>query len=189
MSLIRFAARSLLASYFVVEGVHALRHPEATAETVRPVAERVLPLASKVLPAQAAARLPATAVDLARACGIARIAGGVALATGFGRRAGAAVLGVSLLPQLATSRPRRSTEPSAFGRDLALLGGLTLAALDTEGRPSLKWRARAIGQIARQQKAKAEVLAQRQAKKAVIEARKAARRTARPLRRAIEAAS
>jgi uncharacterized membrane protein YphA (DoxX/SURF4 family) len=72
------------------------------------------------------------------------------LATGRLPRVAATVLAVSLVPTtLAGHRFWEGTDPQAraaqrihFLKNTAMLGGLILAAVDTEGRPSLGWRAR-----------------------------------------------
>ena len=62
MSLLRFVARSMLASYFVVNGVKALRHPEEFVADAQPLADKVLPLVnvrpSRSRPAATCPRTP-----------------------------------------------------------------------------------------------------------------------------------
>ena len=53
MSLLRFAARTMLASFFVVNGIQALRDPEPLVAATEPLAKQFLPLAEKTLPPQA----------------------------------------------------------------------------------------------------------------------------------------
>lgn len=147
MSLLRFAARTLLASFFVVNGVKALRDPEPLVGATEPLAKTFLPLAESALPPQAAAYLPEDAKGLVKLTGLAQIVGGISLATGIFRRFGAAALAVSMVPQLLATNPFGSeaeTEGSkeSFLRDLALTGGVLLAAQDTEGQPNLAWKAK-----------------------------------------------
>lgn len=147
MSLLRFAARTMLASFFVVNGVKALRDPEPLVAATEPLAKNFLPLVEKTLPPQAAAYLPEDAKGLVKLSGIAQIVGGVSLATGIGRRLGAAVLAVSMVPQLLASNPfageGKGKEPSPdFLRNIALTGGVLLASGDTEGQPNLAYRAK-----------------------------------------------
>ena len=105
MSLLRFAARTMLASFFVVNGIKALRDPEPLVSATEPIANTFLPLAEKTLPPQAAAYLPEDAKGLVKVSAVAQILGGVSLATGLGRRLGAAVLAVSMVPELLASNP------------------------------------------------------------------------------------
>lgn len=146
--MLRFAARSMLASFFVVNGVKAVRHPETLVAEAQPIANKVVPLAKRVAPAQVAEQIPEETRDLVKISGAMQIAGGVALATGFGRRLGATALALSMVPHVAASQPfkgrtaeEKERNRSLFLRNLALLGGVILAAQDTQGKPSLGWRA------------------------------------------------
>ncbi|QLQ15843.1 MAG: DoxX family membrane protein [Micropruina sp.] len=149
MSLLRFAARTMLASFFVVNGVKSFRDPEPLVPAAEPIADKVLPLAEQVLPPAAAAYLPEDTKGLVRLSGLAQILGGISLATGIGRRLGAGVLAVSMLPHIVAGNPlkapaaERSAARAILLRNVALTGGVLLAAQDTEGLPSLGWRARA----------------------------------------------
>ncbi len=148
MSLLRFAARTMLASFFVVNGVKAMRDPQPLAGATEPLARTLLPLAEKTLPPQAVAYLPEDAKGLVRLTGFAQVVGGLSLATGIGRRLGAVALAVSMAPQLLASNPfTGDSEGDGAGKDsflknLALTGSVLLAAQDTEGRPDLAWRAK-----------------------------------------------
>jgi uncharacterized membrane protein YphA (DoxX/SURF4 family) len=146
MSLLRFAARTMLASFFVVNGVKALRNPESLVPATEPIAKAFLPLAEKTLPPQAAAYLPEDAKGLVKLTALAQIAGGISLATGLGRRVGALVLAVSMVPQLVDSAPFGPSgdgeRTGDFVRDLALTGGVLLASGDTEGQPTLAYKAK-----------------------------------------------
>lgn len=183
MSLLRFAARTLLASYFVVNGVKAVRHPSDFLDTAQPVVDKVLPPLKSVLPEEAAALLPVDATGVARICGGLQILGGISLATGIGRRLGAGVLASTLAPQLLTTNPLKAAadDRAKFGAELALLGGVVLAALDTEGEPGLAWRLRAQRQVAAKHNArrKAELTHNTQAVTAeVVKRAKALRKQA-----------
>lgn len=147
MNLLRTAARTMLAGYFVVNGVKALRDPEPyTAEQER-FANTVVPLARKVAPDEVASVIPEDAATLARITGGLQVAGGLAMISGFGRRLGAGLLAASMVPQLVGfSAKGLTTEQKAAARsellkNVALLGGALIAAGDTEGRPGLAWRA------------------------------------------------
>ncbi len=184
MSLLRFAARTMLASFFVVNGIQALRDPEPLVAATEPLAKQFLPLAEKTLPPQAAAYLPEDARGLVRLSGVAQIVGGLCLATGFARRLGALALAGSMLPQLLASNPLGSTGDSEskqlFLRNVALTGGVLLAAVDTEGQPNLanraKFKAEALGREAEHTKAAVAREAQRTKKSLTKEGRRAARK-------------
>ena len=184
MSLLRFAARTMLASFFVVNGIQALRDPEPLVAATEPLAKQFLPLAEKTLPPQAAAYLPEDARGLVRLSGVAQIVGGLCLATGFARRLGALALAGSMLPQLLASNPLGSTGDSEskqlFLRNIALTGGVLLAAVDTVGQPNLanraKFKAEALGREAEHTKAAVAREAQRTKKSLTKEGRRAARK-------------
>jgi uncharacterized membrane protein YphA (DoxX/SURF4 family) len=164
MSLFRFAARSLLASYFVINGVKAVRQPTDFLDTAQPVMDLVSAPLQAVLPRQVGELIPADAAGWARVCGATQIVGGLSLATGIGRRFGATALAATMVPQVLSDNPFKaaSGERTKGSTDLALLGGVVLAALDTEGQPSLAWKLRAQRQLS----AKAKPTKRRALKKA-----------------------
>lgn len=142
MPLVRRLARPMLAAIFISGGVEQLRRPAAIA----PAAEPVAPKAARALPIN----LPEDPEQLVKIDGAAKLAGGTLLASGRFPRLAALVLAGSLVPTtLAGHRfweeqdaERRQEQQIHFLKNLGLLGGLLLAAVDTEGRPSLRWRAR-----------------------------------------------
>jgi uncharacterized membrane protein YphA (DoxX/SURF4 family) len=149
MTLLRAAARTLLASQFVVTGYQAVRNPEPFVAAAEPVAQSWLPVIQKYAPDQVASYIPTETRALVRAVGGLELAGGLALASGKGRRLGAVLLAISLIPATAAEFPFWSREDPAdkardrslFLKNVSLLGGLVLAARDTEGKPSLAWLA------------------------------------------------
>lgn len=155
MSLLRFVARTLLASYFVANGVKAVRNPGDFSQAAQPIVDKVIPAVQAILPDEAAGYLPRDAVGVARYCGVAQIAGGISLATGIGRRFGAGLLAASMVPQLLPNNPLKASaeDRARMSREIALLGGVVLATLDTEGEPDLAWRLRAHRQLAARRKA------------------------------------
>lgn len=169
MTLFRFVARTMLASYFVVNGIKAVRHPEDFADIAQPVVDRVLPRVSAVLPDEVAHFVPEEATGVARTCGAVQIAGGIALATGIGRRAGASALAVSMIPAVLANNPLKAArdERARFGADVALLGSAVLAALDTEGEPDMFWRIRARHELTKSARARRKDTQERRAHKQV----------------------
>lgn len=188
MSLLRFAARSMLAGHFVLKGWNAYRHPDQVA--VAPLAASVGPRVAKVLPEPVAALLPGDERVYVRLCGLAQVVGGTCLATGILRRPGAGLLALTSLSQTVQTNPlrrpagERGAAFSELATDTALLGGVVLAALDTEGRPNLRWRARLTKQTIQRQAELAKRNAAREAKAAA----KAARRVGRRAQAQLEAA-
>ncbi|MBA2438704.1 MAG: DoxX family protein [Acidimicrobiia bacterium] len=139
MAITRKIARPMLAAMFVTGGLDAVKRPDgktAKAETVtEPLAE---PLG-----------LPDDTAKLVKINGAVQIGAGLMLATGRLPRLAAATLAVSLVPTtLAGHRfweadaDARAGQQIHFFKNVSMLGGLILAATDTEGRPSLAWRAR-----------------------------------------------
>lgn len=148
MNLIRVAARTMLAGYFIANGAKALREPEAFAADTERFASTVVPLAKKVAPPEVATSIPSDAVQLARISGGMQVVGGLGLMTGKGRRLGAGALAAAMVPQLMATNPlkgatgaERAANRSELLKTIALTGAALLAANDTEGRPSLAWRA------------------------------------------------
>jgi uncharacterized membrane protein YphA (DoxX/SURF4 family) len=154
MTLLRAVPRTMLASYFIVAGIKAIRDPEALVPAAEPLVDRVVPVVKQYGPEQVASYVPENAVTLVRINGIVQVTGGAALATGKGRRLGALLLAGSLIPSTIAKHPfwkvqdpdDRSLERNQFLKNVSLLGGVLLAAQDTEGKPSLVWRAQRTGE-------------------------------------------
>ena len=140
MTLVRRLARPCLAAMFVTGGLDALRAPAGKVPAADPIAPRI----AEKLP-----YLPEDTESLVRINGAAQVAAGLMLATGRFPRLSSAVLAGSLVPTtLAGHRfweeqdeTRRAQQRIHFFKNLSMLGGLMLAAVDTEGRPGLAWRA------------------------------------------------
>jgi len=145
MTLVRLAARPLLASMFVVGGIDSLRTANAKAGAAEPVTDRLVPLLQKLVP-----QLSDDPTTLVRINGAVQVAAGLALATGRMPRLSSAVLAATLVPTTAAGhRFWEETEPATkkaqrvqFFKNASMMGGLMLAAVDTEGKPGVAWRAR-----------------------------------------------
>ncbi|MFL6160863.1 MAG: DoxX family protein [Jatrophihabitantaceae bacterium] len=139
MSLIRRIARPLLAASFISGGIDTLRNPTprvpSAEKVVRPLVDAVPQLSNteQVVKIDAAIKVVA----------------GTMLALGKFPRLSAAVLAASLVPTTVAghrfweeSDPvRRRNQQLHLVKNAGIVGGLLLAAVDTEGRPSLVWRA------------------------------------------------
>jgi len=155
MTLLRTAARTLLASYFVTSGVKAVRSPDLLVPAAQPVADKLVPFVKQYAPASVAGVLPEDTKTLVRVNGAVQVLGGLALASGKGRRSGALLLAGSLIPSTIAKYPfwsitapeEKAQARAHFSKNLSLLGGVLLAAVDTEGKPSLVWRAQKGGQL------------------------------------------
>ena len=147
MTITRLLARPMLASIFVAGGINALRNTEGHAVKAKNITDRVVPLAQRAVPG---APIPTDAATLVRINAGAQILAAAALATGRAPRLSASVLAASLVPTtLAGHAFWAETDPQAkaaqrlqFTKNTAILGGLLLAGVDTEGKPGLAWRAR-----------------------------------------------
>jgi putative oxidoreductase len=139
MKPVRTAARAMLASIFVVSGVRTLARPEVRVEAARPLTDRLAPLLERVDP-----RIPTDPRTLVRAKAASDVLVGLALATGRFTRPAAAVLAAGLVPAALndwqTAGKDRGGRVHTLLENLGLLGGLLLAAADTEGRPGLSYR-------------------------------------------------
>lgn len=130
----------MLAAMFVSGGFDQLRRPQTKVMQAEKVAE---PIAEKL-------HLPDDPATLVRINGAVQVGAASLLAMGKFPRLSAAALAASLVPTtLAGHRfweeyepGRRTTQRIMFLKNLSMLGGLVLAATDTEGRPSLSWKAR-----------------------------------------------
>ena len=139
--LIRRLARPMLASYFIVEGLNRLRKLQEAAAEAAPFVEM----------AAQQTGLPNNPELVVRTSGAAQLSGGALLATGRFPRPASALLAGALAPSTyvhqafwAESDPKVKAQKKAnFLRNVAILGGVILAAVDTEGKPSLRWRAAA----------------------------------------------
>ena len=140
MTVTRVLARPLLAGMFVYGGMDALRHPEG----------KVLVAEDVAAPIAEALGLPTDPVTLIRINGGVQVAGGLLLAVGKVPRVASFVLAASLVPTTYAGHrfwnepdeAERARQRVQFLKNLSMLGGLMLAAVDTEGRPSVAWRAR-----------------------------------------------
>jgi uncharacterized membrane protein YphA (DoxX/SURF4 family) len=143
--LIRRIARPMLSAAFIARGVDALRSPKPAADAARPTLEGL----SK-LPDPVGTNVPSNAETVARVNAAVQIGGGLLLATGKLPRVASAALALSVVPGSLgghtfwseTDPQRKADERRAFLTDISLIGGLIIAAVDTEGKPSLGWRGR-----------------------------------------------
>lgn len=154
MAISRRIARPLLSSTFLTSGVQVLKDPTSAAEGLRPWLDKVVPAAqSRGIP------LPSDPASAARCVAALQVGAAAALAWGKAPRASATVLTATLLPSLLAHNPwKPGLDSGSKQRNLAetaknasLVGGVMLAALDTEGRPGIAWRARRATRDARRQ--------------------------------------
>ncbi|GAA4435833.1 DoxX family membrane protein [Actinokineospora soli] len=153
--ILRRVARPMLAGIFVWGGVQALRAPEAHAEAAKPLLDSAREKVGDKLPE----RVPTDPVTLVKIDGAVKVVAGIMLATNRMPRLAALALTGSLLPTTVATHQfwsekdpgQRNQQLVHFLKNAGLLGGLLLAAADTEGKPSLGWRARRAGKQVRSQ--------------------------------------
>ena len=149
MTLLQRAARPMLAGMFIYGGIDAVRHPAGKAPTAEPVVGGLADRLGERVETH----------HIVRFNGAVQVVAGAALAAGVFARPASLALAASLVPTtLAGHAFWKESEPDARAqqkiqllKNVAMLGGLILAAADTGGRPSVPWRAkRAVGHAAGQ---------------------------------------
>lgn len=170
--------RTLMAGYFVANGADLLREPT--------------PLDQDGGVASMPGMTEEDTALLMRGTGAAQVTGGVLLALDIAPRAAAAGLAASMVPttmvDAQASDPEWTTTLSGVLRDLALLGGLAITAMDTEGRPGMGWRALALAdraaKTAEWRRREAELLGQIARQRAQLKAAEARAKTVVPVQQA-----
>lgn len=135
----------MLSAVFISRGVESLRSPKPAADATRQTLDGL----SK-LPDPVGTNVPSDAETVAKVNAAVQIGGGLLLATGKFPRVASIALAASVVPGSLggnafwnqSDPQRKSEERKAFITDISLLGGLIIAAVDTEGKPSLGWRGR-----------------------------------------------
>lgn len=128
----------------MLNGVRSVIDPAPFVPRAKRVTDRVGPLLERTDP-----RIPTDPGTLVRFNGAAQVAAGLLLATGHVTRPAAAVLAGTLVPTTLAGHPfwtvkdpaERAQHQIHFLKNLGLLGGLLLAAVDTQGQPGLRYRA------------------------------------------------
>jgi putative oxidoreductase len=131
----------MLASMFITGGLDAMRHPETKVASAQPVTDQL----RSWVPS-----LPEDTAMLVKVNGLVQVGAGVLLALGKMRRLAALALIGSVIPTTfaghrfweESDEKKRAQQRVHFFKNLGLLGGLILAMVDTEGAPSIGWRAR-----------------------------------------------
>ena len=141
MTVLRAVARPMLASIFVIQGFDTMLHPERVAPRADPV---IRPLA-ELLPGVAG-----QTEDAVRLNGAVQFTAGSLLALGVVPRLSALAIAATLVPTTVAGHrfweveddKERAQQRIHFLKNLAIFGGLLIAAADTAGQPSLAWRSR-----------------------------------------------
>jgi uncharacterized membrane protein YphA (DoxX/SURF4 family) len=144
----------MLASIFLVGAVNALKSTSGPAAKAEPVTTRLVPLLKR-----AGLPVPENPETLVKLNAGVQLGAGLALATGRAPRISAAVLAASLVPTTAAGHrfwevqdpTQRTQQKLHFFKNLSVLGGLVIAAGDTDGKPGVAWRTRRAAKDARRQ--------------------------------------
>ena len=169
MTVVRRIARPMLAAIFVASGVDALRHPAPRAKIA---AQLVKELAGRF-------DLPDDPELMVRANAATMLAAGTMLGLGRFPRLAALTLAGALVPTTYVAHAfwtiedpdARAQQKIQFLKNVGLLGGVLLAAVDTAGQPGLAYRTKHVRSEARRQAA----LTKREARHAAKSARREAR--------------
>jgi putative oxidoreductase len=144
--LVRRIARPMLAAPFIYGGIDTLRNPQSRVPGAAPIVEQITGIAEKQLPVEVSNDVEQWVKINA---GV-HVGAGSLLALGRFPRFSALALATSLVPTTFAGHrfwehqdpKERFGQTSNFLKNASMLGGLLLAAVDTEGKPSVGWRAR-----------------------------------------------
>ncbi|MGC8511766.1 MAG: DoxX family protein [Acidimicrobiales bacterium] len=136
MSPSRSLARPMLSGAFVVEGINTLRDPRPRVEASEDEADTVGVVADPDLGVKVISGI--------------QVGAGMLLAVGKFRRLSTVALIGSTIPTVYSGQrfwevddpQERGQQLVRFSKNVGLIGGLILELVDTEGAPSLRWRAR-----------------------------------------------
>ena len=188
--LVRRIARPLLASSFVYGGIDTLRNPQSRVPGARPIVEQITKAADEQLPVE----VPRDVEQWVKIDAGVKVGAGVLFALGWFPRLSALALAGSIVPTTLaghrfwedTDDEKKFSNQAHFLKNAGLLGGLLIAAVDTEGKPSAGWR---VKNVSERTINKAEKKFEKASKKAEKAQKKAARgRTGRKIRKQAKAA-
>jgi putative oxidoreductase len=148
----------MLASIFILQGFDAMMNPERVASRAEPV---VQPLAERV------PLIPNETEQAVRINGAVQFTGGLLLGMGRLPRLSALAIAATLVPTTLAGhrfwetedKQERAAQRIHFLKNLSMLGGLLLAAVDTAGNPSLAWRAQHAVESSRRDRARVKQIA------------------------------
>jgi putative oxidoreductase len=180
--LVRRIARPLLAAPFIYGGISTLRKPQDRVPGAAPVVEKIAETADKQLPVE----VPKDVEQWVKVDAAVKVAAGSLFALNKAPRVTALVLSASIVPTtLAGHRFWEHDDPterfgqiSNFLKNTGILGGLLLAAVDTEGKPSVGYRARKSAKLAAKATGEGYEKASKRAAKAQKKANKKAKKQA-----------
>ena len=141
--LVRRIARPMLASTFIYGGIQTLRNPQSRVPGAAPIVEQLTEIADKQLPIE----ISHDVEQWVKVNAGVHVGAGTLLALGKFPRFSALALATSLVPTTFAGHrfwehedpKERFGQTSNFLKNTGMLGGLLLAAVDTEGKPSVGW--------------------------------------------------
>ncbi|MEE2060045.1 DoxX family membrane protein [Rhodococcus artemisiae] len=144
--IVRRIARPMLASIFIAGGIDALRNPAPKAAAAQTGLDQMIGVA----PDSVTDRLPSNPETLVQINAAVQVGAGALLAIGKWPRISALALAGTVVPTTVAGHDfwnyddpaERAQHRTQFLKNVGLLGGLLLASVDTEGKPSLGWRGR-----------------------------------------------
>lgn len=147
--MIRKIARPMLASAFIASGTDMVMNSDQH----RQGTQELLAKLRQTLPADVTKYLPTDADTMTRIMGGGQAAAASLLAIGKAPRLASATLAVITLPAILSRYAFWETQDAQEKQErrnglitnAALLGGLMIAAADTQGKPGLQWRAQQAG--------------------------------------------
>jgi uncharacterized membrane protein YphA (DoxX/SURF4 family) len=156
-----------MSSIFILGPINALKNAEAHAKKAEPVTGPMVKAAQR-----AGIPLSHDPKTLVRVNAVLQLVGAAGLLTGRFPRASAALLAGTVIPTtLAGHRFWDEGDPTDkqmqrvhFAKNLSILGGLIVAAGDTDGKPGIAWRARRAAKDARHEARHLAATARREAK-------------------------
>ncbi|MGW3466967.1 DoxX family protein [Saccharopolyspora sp. NPDC000995] len=144
--LIRRLARPMLAATYIYGGIGALRDAPTHAKAAAPLLEKTAAPLKDSLPEQ----FPTDPETLVRIDGMVKLGAGALLALGKFPRLAALLLAGSTVPTTLAAHAfweidnpqERANQQTHFLKNIGLLGGLLITAVDTRGKPSVGYRAK-----------------------------------------------
>jgi putative oxidoreductase len=144
--LVRRLARPMLAASFIYGGIGALRDVPSHAKAAAPLLEKTTAPVKDSLPE----RFPTDPETLVRIDSAVKIGAGTMLALGRFPRLAALLLAGSIVPSTLAAHAwweidnpqERANQQTHFLKNIGLLGGLLITAVDTGGKPSVGYRAK-----------------------------------------------
>lgn len=143
MVLVRRIARPMLSSMFISGGINSLKNADYLANRAEPVTDKLTPVVEQA----SAIPMSLDSKQMVQLNGVVHLVGGAMLAAGKLPRLAALALAVSLVPTTAAGHrfweesdpQQRSNQRVHFLKNVSMMGGLLLASVDTEGKPSVAW--------------------------------------------------